>query len=211
MAVSSSRCDTALDLLLALLAEPEQQALLAYIGRNGLHHDDDMFVLLAMLKIGAVLVLKVADTVDGQVHAAGDMREMLDAQSISLARLFAHEREALLDRWGDMMGVEQTITAAIDGHKAALAAQADTIRRLMKGLDQRIEVLHPLLDLVRVEPRSAFNPTALVLDNIAQATRDGIEAGLAGERGGRWSRWLTYGRDVAWTLGLVILLYRTWV
>jgi hypothetical protein len=130
MAASSAPRDAALDLLLALLTEPEQQALLAYIGRNGLQHDDDMFVLLAMLKIGAVLVLKVADTVDGQQHAAGDMREMremLDAHCSALARLLAHEREALLDRWGDMMGVEQTITATIEGHKVALAAQADTI------------------------------------------------------------------------------------
>lgn len=211
MAASSSRRDTALDLLLGLLAEPEQQALLAYIGRNGLQHDDDMFVLLAMLKIGAVLVLKVADTVDGQQHAAGDMHDMLDAHRIALARLLTHEREALLDRWGEMMGVEQTITATIEGHKTALAAQADTMKRLMKGLDQRIEVLRPLLDLVRAEPRTAFNPTALVLDNIAQATRDGVEASLAVQHGGRWSRWLTIGRDVAWTLALVILLYRTWV
>jgi hypothetical protein len=211
MAASSAPRDAALDLLLALLTEPEQQALLAYIGRNGLQHDDDMFVLLAMLKIGAVLVLKVADTVDGQQHAAGDMREMLDAHCSALARLLAHEREALLDRWGDMMGVEQTITATIEGHKVALAAQADTIKRLMKGLDQRTEVLRPLLDLVRASPGSSFSPTTLVLDNIAQATRDGIEAGLTAQLGARWCRWLTYGRDMAWTLGIVILLYRTWV
>lgn len=210
MAASSAPRDAALDLLLALLTEPEQQALLAYIGRSGLQHDDDMFVLIAMLKIGAVLVLKVADTVDGQQHAAGDMREMLDAHCSALARLLAHEREALLDRWGDMMGVEQTITATIEGHKAALAAQADTIRRLMKRLDQRIEVLRPLLDLVRAEPRSAFSPTDLVLENIAQATRDGVEAGLAGQSNARGSRWLTCGRDLAWTSGLAILLYRTW-
>lgn len=211
MVGSSSVRDPALDLLLELLSPPDQQAVLAYVGRNGLQHDDDMFVLLAMLKIGAVLVLKVADTVDGQQHAAADMHEMLEAHRIALCRVLAHEREALLSRWGDMMGLEQTITSSLEGHKAALAAQAATINKLIKGLDQRVATLRPLLDLVRAEPRDAFNPTALVLDNIAQATKDGVKAGFAGQRGGRWSRWLTHGRDMAWTVGLAILLYRTWV
>lgn len=211
MSASTPPHDPALDLLLVLLSEPDQQAVLAYVGRNGLQRDDDVFVLLAMLKIGAMLVHKVADTVDGQQYVSGEMHEMLGAHRDAFARLLANEREALLDRWGDMMGVEQTISTALEQHRAALAAQAATIKRLTRGLDERVEALRPLLDLVRAEPRSAFSPTAIVLDNIAQATKDGIKTGLAAERGGRWSRWLIYGRDIVWTLGLAILLYHTWV
>lgn len=211
MASTREGPDSAMRVLLALLTEPEQKAVLAHIGEHGLHRDDTVFVLVSLLKIGGVLVMQIADAVDAQTHAQGDMAEYLTGFHDRLFKRLDHHREAMTDRWGDILRLAGDIEALLDGHGVALAAQADTIKRLTKGLDQRVEALRPLLDLLRAEPRNAFSPTALVLDNLAQATRDGVKAGLAAQRGGRWSRWLTYGRDLAWTLGLAILLYRTWM
>lgn len=210
MAHTKRPSDSTMSLLLALLTEPEQQAVLAYVGEHRLDADDTIFVLLSILKIGAVLVYKIADGVETQQYVVSDLQEMFDKHLTSMTRLLGAEREALLDKWGDIMGLEQTIADTLAAHGTTLAAQAGKLATLTKAIDQRIEVLCPLLDLLRPQHGTAFNPTRLVLDEVNQATASGIRAVLEERRAGFWFRWLDIGYRLATTAGLGLLLYHTW-
>ncbi|EZP73062.1 hypothetical protein BV96_01252 [Sphingomonas paucimobilis] len=210
--------DSALAALLALLTEPEQQAVLAYIGRHGLQRDDDMFVLIAMLKIGALMVIRMADSVEMQAAFAGDMHEMLADARDKLNRSLAAEREALLDRWGDLMGVADDIqrnlaafTAAMVEHGHALEHRTQVARKLTRAFDQQVEQLRPLLDLLRPAKEKAvgLSPTYFVLDAIQQELAVALQQVAKEQRHHRWWRLgTTCAYRAATIIGLGMLLYR---
>lgn len=210
--------DSALAALLALLTEAEQQAVLAYIGRHGLQRDDDMFVLIAMLKVGAVLVIRMADSVELQAAFAGDMQEMLADAREKLHRSLAAEREALLDRWGDLMGVADDIqrnlaafTAAMVEHGHALEHRTQVARKLTRAFDQQVEQLRPLLDLLRPakERAQSISPTYFVLDAIRLEVAAALHEAAKEQRHLRWCRLgTTCAYRTVSIIGMCILLYR---
>ncbi len=210
MVGSSSSRDHPLNVLLGLLTEPEEKAVLEYVGRHQLQRDDDMFVLLALLKMGAVLVQEVVDRVETQQHIVGDMHDVHDTHITALARLLAGEREALLDKWGDILGLEQTIADTLAAHETALARGTSNFARLIKALDQRIETLRPLLDLLRSPDGGGFSPTRLVLDEIGKATAAGISDVREEQRTHRWMHVLVWGYRMIMTAGISAVLYRVW-
>lgn len=210
MAAPSNSRDHPLNLLLGLLTDPERQAVLQYVGQHQLQRDDDIFVLLALLKIGAVLVQQVSDSVWAQHQIAGDMRELHDTYITALARLLAGEREALLDKWGDILGLEQTIADMLAAHQTALAKGVSNFARLIKALDQRVEALRPLLELLRSPDGGGFSPTRLVLDEIGKATAAGISEVREEQHTSRWIRALVCGYRVTMAAGISAMLYRVW-
>ncbi|WP_343527870.1 hypothetical protein [Sphingomonas sp.] len=175
-----------------------------------MQRDDDMFVLLALLKIGAVLVLQVADRVEAQQHIFGDLYDMHDRHFNALARLLAGEREALLNKWGDILGLEQMIADMLAAHHTALAKGVSNFARLIKALDQRVETLRPLLDLLRSPDGSGFSPTRLVLDEIGKAIAAGISEVRGEQSTRRWFRALICGYRITMVAGISAMLYRVW-
>jgi hypothetical protein len=138
------------------------------------------------------------------------MRELHDTHITALARLLAGEREALLDKWGDILGLEQTIADMLAAHQTALAKGVSNFARLIKALDQRVEALRPLLELLRLPDGGGFSPTRLVLDEIGKATAAGISKVREEQHTSRWIRALVCGYRVTMAAGISAMLYRVW-
>lgn len=217
---AKDRHDSLLNVMMGLLTKPEQQAILAYIGRSGLQRDDDLYVLLCLLKIGAVQIEQMEGSALIMRDYKDDLQQLLADAQDKIARVLAGGREDFLGKWQDIIGVAKDMDHALLVHRQAMLRdfathlseidqRTATQRDLNKRLGAHIANLRPLLDLLTPSPTgmTRYSPTDLVLEAIRTEQASALQDALSW-RHRKWQIAAQWFWRFATFLALVLLLYR---